>query len=594
MYKIFAFLAIVSLSLILTFGCKSAAIVTSSFEDVLYAEGRPVIIKVKDENDERKFNFYFYNALRFGLKGDVGNAALYFNEAIKIDSSCATCYYEIGNLLINNKEFGDAQKFLFKAVQYDPDNEYFIYLLSKLYAHNGDLDNALSSAEYLTTKFNDKVDYLYHLSQLQAQSSDFFGAIKTLDNIESRIGVNEAVSLEKHAMYLHIGDIKGAENEIVRLCKAYPLNGDFRVFHGDFLIQQKQSTKALEIYNTVISEFPGNGQVYFSLANYYLNVNDIDNFKDCLEKGFSHSGVDLESKVQRLVPFLMDAESSQKVLSIDDLDKYFSCIIKSHQYESFVYKLYGNFLGVLGRDSAAVSAYETSLLIDEKQADVWQDYLLKLSNLDGYKDTFLKESVRAVELFPDNGVLYYLCGVANMLSQQDSSAIVYLKGAADLIKDNDGLLSVVYGMLGDLYYNAGLREDSFDSYERCLSLKNDNIAALNNYAYYLSVEGIDLSKAETMISKVIELEPLNPTYLDTYAWILFKRENYLEALYFIEQAVNNGGDDNGVILEHYGDILFKNGNVEEAVKYWKLASSLEDETSSVLEQKIKLERYIPE
>src|SRR5690606_39670162 len=58
---------------------------------------------------------------------------------------------------------------------------------------------------------------------------------------------------------------------------------------------------------------------------------------------------------------------------------------------------------------------------------------------------------------------------------------------------------------------------------------------LNNYAYYLSIEGIELAKAETMISKVIELEPLNPTYLDTYAWILFKRENYLEALYFIEQ-----------------------------------------------------------
>lgn len=594
MYRLFAGVVVACFALLLTNGCKSASKVTSSFEDVLYAEGRPVIIKVKDENEERKFNFYFYNALRFGLKGDVGNSAMYFNEAIKIDSACATCYYEIGNLLINNQEYIEAQKFIFKAVQYDPDNEHFLYLLSKLYAHNGDMENALLSAEYLVGKFGNNLDYLYHLSQLQAQSGDFISGIRTLERIEGRMGVNEAIALEKHAMYLHMGDVKGAENVLVKLCDSYPLNGDYKVYLGDFLMQQKQSAKALEIYNSIVRNYPSNGQVYFSLANYYFNINDQENFKFNLEYGFSHSGVDLESKVQRLVPFLMSADSNQRVLDISDLDKYFNCIIKSHPYEAFIYKLYGNFLGLIGRDLAAISSYETSLLIDEKQADVWQDYLLKLSEQVENRETFLKESVRAVDLYPDNGIFNYLCGLAYMFSGQDGKAIEYLKSASELVEDNDGLLSVVYGILGDLYYNVGSRDESFSAYEKSIALKNDNIAALNNYAYYLSIEGIELAKAETMISKVIELEPLNPTYLDTYAWILFKRENYLEALYFIEQAISNGGADNGVILEHYGDILFKNGNLEEALKYWKQALSTEDEISGVLEEKIRLMQYIPE
>lgn len=64
---------------------------------------------------------------------------------------------------------------------------------------------------------------------------------------------------------------------------------------------------------------------------------------------------------------------------------------------------------------------------------------------------------------------------------------------------------------------------------------------MNNYAYYLSEMEIQLDKAEEMISNVIQLEPSNATYLDTYAWVLFKRGKYMEALFIIEQAMEMGG-----------------------------------------------------
>ncbi len=53
-----------------------------------------------------------------------------------------------------------------------------------------------------------------------------------------------------------------------------------------------------------------------------------------------------------------------------------------------------------------------------------------------------------------------------------------------------------------------------------LQWKDDNVMALNNYAYYLSEQGKDLHKAESMSYKTIKAEPNNGTYLDTYAWIL--------------------------------------------------------------------------
>ena len=116
---------------------------------------------------------------------------------------------------------------------------------------------------------------------------------------------------------------------------------------------------------------------------------------------------------------------------------------------------------------------------------------------------------------------------------------------------------------------------------------------LNNYSYYLSVLGKDLDKAERMSAKTIEIEPGNATFLDTYAWILFKKGQFLEAKFIIERAIDNMDEPSGVVVEHYGDILFKNGNINGALEQWKKALEIGGH-SDLLEQKIERKEYIDE
>jgi len=72
----------------------------------------------------------------------------------------------------------------------------------------------------------------------------------------------------------------------------------------------------------------------------------------------------------------------------------------------------------------------------------------------------------------------------------------------------------------------------------------------------LSLDGGDLDKAERMSGRVVEHFPNNATYLDTHAWVLFKKGEYILAKFYMESAIKNGGEDNATLLEHYGDILF--------------------------------------
>jgi tetratricopeptide (TPR) repeat protein len=109
---------------------------------------------------------------------------------------------------------------------------------------------------------------------------------------------------------------------------------------------------------------------------------------------------------------------------------------------------------------------------------------------------------------------------------------------------------------------------------------------LNNYAYYLSLRNENLDRAKEMAMKSVELDPYNSNNLDTYAWVLYKLEDYKNALEWIKKAYNNSGGASGVVLEHYGDILIKLGKKDEALKYWKLAREKTD-YSEYLDGKIK-------
>jgi Tfp pilus assembly protein PilF len=153
--------------------------------------------------------------------------------------------------------------------------------------------------------------------------------------------------------------------------------------------------------------------------------------------------------------------------------------------------------------------------------------------------------------------------------------------------------------VGDIYHQMGENDKAYAAYDEALRLNDKNVGVLNNYSYFLSVENRDLSKAERMAGQVVKLEPNNPTYLDTYAWIYFRQGNYMLAKFYMESALSKSDEPNSDLLEHYGDILFMDGYEEQALEQWQKALEVaKGETPerdvTVLKKKIETKKYIEE
>ena len=199
------------------------------------------------------------------------------------------------------------------------------------------------------------------------------------------------------------------------------------------------------------------------------------------------------------------------------------------------------------------------------------------------------ESENAMELFPNNPQFYYYNGLANVQKKNYSKAIESFNLGKELVVENDILLGQFYSSLGEVYHLLNVNDKSDDAYEKALKLQPDNVFVLNNYAYYLSLRKVKLEQAATMAAKANELSPDQATFQDTYAWILFQQGKYSDALVWITKALEI--EENGELLEHQGDILFKLNRTADALKAWKAALAA-GSNSAKLTTKINEQKYI--
>jgi tetratricopeptide (TPR) repeat protein len=182
------------------------------------------------------------------------------------------------------------------------------------------------------------------------------------------------------------------------------------------------------------------------------------------------------------------------------------------------------------------------------------------------------------------GKVYY--AIAAMELKHYDVADSELKKALILAGNNDELKVQVLTMIGDLRYRMKDFENSYKYYEDALELAPHEVLVLNNYAYFLAEGNKDLAKALKMAEEVMKTEGDNETYIDTYAWVLYKlgknKKAYKEMLRIFEKEKERDPE----ILEHMGFILKAMGKCYEAVGYWKEALIM-DNSKSYLEKEIE-------
>ena len=588
MYRFLGFVAAVLLAVSVLHGCGARNVAVSSVEPAknVHSQLPPV-----SRNDSLRFKYFYYEALKQQIKGNYGAAYELLCNCLRINPNSAEAYYYLSSYEgVLNGDSAALQK-IRRAAELRPENATFQERLAVAYLNLSKYGEARKVYERLYAGDPSRTDVLQMLLKLYGVERDYDNMIRTIENIEEQDGVTEQTALAKMNVYSMQGK-KEKEIKVLReLSAKHPYDMNYRVMIGNWLLQNGDNDGAHREYAEVLEAEPENAMAQMSMLDYYRAVGKDSLAGTLREKMLFNPDNSVDTKVTLIRQIVDETEKkdgdSTYVLNL--LERMLDMPQKTPDIAG-VYLAYLN-LKKMSQDT--IRAFEEKFLADfPDYAPVRMDLVQKALSMQD-ADRVIELCRPAIEYNPDEMVFYYFLGLAYIDKGMEDETLDVIRRGLSLDKKgaNQDMVSDLYAIMGDLLCKKDEYVKAFAAYDSCLQWKDDNMGCLNNYAYYLSLNGGDLTKAEQMSYRTVKQEPSNSTYLDTYAWILFMQERYAEAKLYINQAVASDTIASDVILEHAGDIYAMNGDIVRALDYWRKAKDAGSE-SKVLIRKIRQKKYI--
>lgn len=518
--------------------------------------------------------------MKYMMMDEPVRALPVFEKLVKASPSDAAGHFMLASALMKLDRAAEALPHATQAYETDLANPYYAGQLGDIYVRQKNYGEAAKLYEKLVRQFPANVEYGVQLAAMYVFNDQFDKAIATYDQMEKSMGVTEEITHQKEQLYLRLNKFDKAIEEAQKLIDSEPMELDYRLELAELLIANERIDDAVAPLEEALRLNPDEAQAHVLLADIYRRKGDIEKTNRELQIVFSNPNLDAEPKVRVLSGYLTMLKTDKDRQDATNLAKQ---LVDTHPKEARALVLYADLLVQQGRKAEARDIYVRAARANSSVYEVW-GAVLQLDGELNQIDSLLAHSEQALEVFPNQGMIWYSNGSAQLIKRNYKRAVSSLEESRRLI-DNAEMKQLINAQLGDAYNGLGDNAKSDASYE--LVLKDDpaNEHVLNNYSYFLSLRKDKLDLALQMSERLVLKHPDNATYLDTYAWVLYIRKDYKKAKQFLEKAVQAKEGVSGTIVEHYGDVLFQLGEREKAVEQWKKAKTM-GQTSDLLEKKI--------
>jgi tetratricopeptide (TPR) repeat protein len=474
-----------------------------------------------------------------------------------------------------------AKEYAGEAIIRDEKNIWYYLHLAAIHQMQRNIDSTIIVYEKILELDENNVEYIYNMALLYKEAGDYDKALKTIKKIENALGVNERIIYLKHDLYDRLKRKKEAIKVLKEGIIYFPENINMYGLLAEYYAEIGEFDEADNIYQEILKKDSVNNKVILSYADYLTGIDSIDKAFDYYQRAIEDKEMPFSDKIMIIASLINDRriiEGSHKHTG-DLIER-----MKDGYPENIEVRLLKIDFNI--RMNRYDEASEDLKYVVDKRPDninAWKQ-LLYLENYMSHYDSVIYYAESAIEIFEKEATFYIMEGLAWLQKGESEKAINILLQGDKYAATNEEKIQI-YGYLAELYRNTGEDLISDDYFEKALKLDQYNVLIRNNYSYYLALRGKALKKAERLSKYTIEMEPSNATYLDTYAWILYKMGKYKNALKYIERAVRFDGGNNSEIMDHYGDILMRLSKYEKAIEMWQKVLEIDDD-NQIIKDKI--------
>jgi len=535
--------------------------------------------EIEENND---YQYALIEAVKQKNLGNLPEAVKLYRLVIKEKPDCDAAYFELGTIYLMTKQVDLALDNLKNAYLIDPENQWYTLAYLNALGASEDYDTII---EILKKKINndpDDVEWEYQLASVYFTQGKAKKSIRILDKIEKERGFSEKITLLKASVYESNEKYDMAKKEIEKVMTLFPEAVQFRIVAAELCMKDGKQNEAADYYQEILEIDSTNIFALTNLTDYYRKQKDYHNSFKYLTRSFNNTQIDVKRKMAIMSYYLSEEEF--KMNYPDELDDLIQAFISAHPDETEGRLIAADFY--IESRNYDKAFYQLQAYLEKKPGN-YQLYMqaILLANAASLNKELIMISDRALEQYPDSsdirffkGIGYYEEGEYELLIENFNNIALDEFTVKEYTSQSKMLYAEAFYRLED--YS---RSDSL--FEALIIEEPDNYMILNNYSYYLAERGAKLKKAKEWSGATIRNNPENATFLDTYAWVLFKLKEYEEAERYILIAMEKGGANDPEVNEHAGDIQVALRSFEIAKSYYLKAIILGGEKTR-LEEKI--------
>ncbi|MCB9081284.1 MAG: tetratricopeptide repeat protein [Lewinellaceae bacterium] len=516
------------------------------------------------QSDELNRESLLIEAGREKLLGNTEKALALYQQIIDSSPSDVVAPYEMARIYLGIDEAGKALPLARRAAQGDPTNPWFQILLANTYEKLGQLKEAAGVFETLAKTHPQDSYFSEQWAFLLVKAGDITGALRAYDDLERRIGITEDIIRRKQTLYLGIGDTKKAAREIERLIEAFPKRTDYQYLLAEFYQQIGDAGNARKVYQAILDRDPQETKAALALIDNKPTGNAQEvQYIQSLQPLFADRTIAIDLKINKIIPLLQQLANSGDTTLARPLLDLTTQLEQAHPRDAKPYAAAGDILFYAGQPAQAAAKYQRALQLDDTVFPVW-DQLILANLAQGDLDAARRHAENAMDIFPNKAVLFYYAGQANALQSKWEKATADLEQAQLMAGRASELLPDIESLLAWAYANT--RQDSKAQALFASARQRNPKSATVLARQSLATQNAD--QAMALAQQARQLEAQNPEAIHALAWAQYRQGQLDEAQKSLQPLLKGA---NPLVLEHYGDMLFRIGQTESAIQYWNQA-----------------------
>lgn len=439
----------------------------------------------------------------------------------------------LARMALANQDFATAEEVITELLARVPDDHFLLILLQQAYRSEEKWDKAIEVGKKIIELSRDDPRQVSGLAGLYMQAGQQDKAVKLLEEYGKTHSGEPTTQTVLFYLYLSAGDYDRA---------------------GKALEQLRKQDKGSDVVRVAEVTYLARRERYRDGAKYILSQSRSE-------------GIDpeqVESLIQTLYKESPSAtEARREVVKVRaEIAKLFPQTPQLRLGLSQDYLLLGDTVaaeGILDR------------LVDDR-VELVSPYVYFTDRYAAAEDTTnLRHYAEAGhEALPEEGVFRLYLALLAVNAGDTTGYRRQLDDALTVVSTEDRFYPQLALLRADDLSGGGDFEAARPYYEAAVSQPLP--PAYNNYAYFLTEKSgtpADLDKAEKLARQAIKLEPDNGTYLDTYAWVLYRKGSSMLALIYIKKAIEATETPDPTLYEHLAEILTAEDRYDEAIEAWR-------------------------